>query len=182
MLCGKKITIIAAMARNRAIGIDGKMPWHLPGELEHFKQATMGKPIIMGRKTWQSIGRVLPGRQNIVVTRNRSYQADGCVVASSLEEAIERAAGEEVMIIGGGELYRRALEFSDCLILTRVDCVPEADTWFPEWCSQDWRQVSSRREPANESNPHDFEVSEWVRKKGACDTSREPGTTGGPPA
>jgi len=170
------------MARNRAIGIEGKMPWHLPGELQHFKQATMGKPIIMGRKTWESIGRALPGRQNIVVTRDRSYRADGCVVAGSLDAAIELAAGEEVMIIGGGELYRQALELADRLVLTLVDCEPEADTWFPEWRTQDWQQVSSRLERADEINPHDFEVSEWIRKKGACDTSREPGTAGGPPA
>ena len=170
------------MARNRAIGVEGKMPWHLPGELQHFKQATMGKPIIMGRKTWESIGRALPGRQNIVVTRDRSYRADGGVVAGSLDSAIELAAGEEVMIIGGGELYRQALELSDRLILTLVDCEPEADTWFPQWRTQDWQQISSRLERADETNPHDFEVSEWIRKKGACDTSREPGKADGPPA
>ncbi|MBT8049420.1 MAG: dihydrofolate reductase [Xanthomonadales bacterium] len=166
MLHGKKITIIAAMGRNRAIGMDGEMPWHLPGELKHFKVTTMGKPIVMGRKTWESIGRVLPGRQNIVVTRNRSYQAPGCDVAASLEEAIELAAGEEVMIIGGGQLYQQAFAFTDRMILTRVDCKPEADTWFPAWRKQGWRRVSLREEYADEINPFDFRVSEWVRKTG----------------
>jgi dihydrofolate reductase len=102
----KTITLIAAMARNRAIGFDGGMPWHLPAELKHFKASTMGKPIVMGRKTWESIGRALPGRQNIVVTRKRAYQAEGCTVVPSFDQAMKAAVGEEVMIIGGGQLYR----------------------------------------------------------------------------
>ena len=104
MLAGKRITLIAAMGRNRAIGLEGAMPWHLPRELRHFKETTMGKPIVMGRKTWESIGRVLPGRQNIVVTRNPDYVAEGCDVTGSLEGAVARASGREVMIIGGGQL------------------------------------------------------------------------------
>jgi dihydrofolate reductase len=106
VLNGKRIIIIAAMARNRAIGRDGAMPWHLPRELKHFKETTMGKPIVMGRRTWESIGRPLPGRQNIVVTRNPSFRADGCEAAESLAAAVDLARGEEVMIIGGGQLYR----------------------------------------------------------------------------
>jgi len=182
MLHGKKITIIAAMARNRAIGLDGDMPWHLPGELRHFKETTMGKPIVMGRKTWSSIGRPLPGRQNIVVTRNSSFQAPGCDVAASLDEAIQIAGGGEVMIIGGGQLYSQALAFSDRMILTRVDCEPVADTWFPEWQKQDWQQVSERRESADDKNPYDYEVCEWVRKTDVCDRSPEPGTAADPRA
>ena len=96
----KTITIIAAMARNRAIGLAGAMLWRLPGELRHFKKTTMGKPIVMGRKTWESIGRALPGRQNIVVTRNLEYRAEGCLVVQSLSLAIERAEGDEIMVIG----------------------------------------------------------------------------------
>lgn len=175
MLNGKNITIIAAMARNRAIGMDGDMPWHLPGELKHFKQTTMGKPILMGRKTWESIGRALPGRQNIVVTSNPSCEAPGCDLAGSLQEAIDLADGKEIMIIGGGQLYRQALASADRMILTLVDCAPEADTWFPEWDESGWTRVSRRKEPADENNPHSYEVTEWVRKTGAGDTSREPG-------
>lgn len=168
MYHGKKVTIIAAMARNRAIGLDGEMPWHLPAELKHFKESTMGKPIVMGRKTWESIGRVLPGRQNIVVTRNPSFQAPGCTLAGSLELAMDLAQGEEVMIIGGGQLYQLAMAVADRMILTRVDCEPDADTWFPEWQPQDWRQASVRNESANEKNPHAYQVIEWVRKTDSC--------------
>lgn len=181
MFHGKKITIIAAMARNLAIGLNGDMPWHLPGELKHFKETTMGKPIVMGRKTWESIGRPLPGRQNIVVTRNRSFQARGCDLAGSLDQAVQIARGEEVMVIGGGQLYQQALAVSDRMILTRVDCEPEADTWFPEWQSSEWRQVSLRSESADERNPCAYQVIEWVRME-SCDTSPAPGTAAGPPA
>jgi len=181
MRLGKKITLIAAMASNGAIGLGGDMPWHLPGELRHFKEATMGKPLVMGRKTWESIGRALPGRQNIVVTGNPSLQASGCDVAGSLDQAVQLAKGDEVMIIGGGQLYRQALAYSDRIILTVVDCAPEADTWFPAWRKDEWRQISVRSEPADDRNPYAYQVFEWVRKTGVCDTSREPGTPGGPP-
>jgi len=179
---GKSITLIAAMARNRAIGIDGTMPWHLPGELRHFKAATLGKPIVMGRKTWESIGRPLPGRQNIVVTRNTDLRAEGCELAASLDEAIALAAGAEVMIIGGGQLYAQALPHADRMLLTRVDCDPEADTWFPAWDRAQWRVVSRRRERADARNPLSFEVLELVRKNGGGESAPAPGTTGDPPA
>ena len=179
---GKVITIIAAMARNRAIGLDGDMPWHLPGELKHFKNATMGKPIVMGRKTWESIGRALPGRQNIVVTRNRQFKADVCDIAASLDEAIQLAREPEVMIMGGGQLYELAMPFTDRLIVTLVDCEPEGDTWFPDWRIEEWRQVADRSEQADERNPFAYQVLELIRKNGPCDTFRAPGTTAGPPA
>jgi dihydrofolate reductase len=182
MRLNKKITIIAAMARNHAIGLDGQMPWHLPGELRHFKETTMGKPIVMGRKTWQSIGRPLPGRQNIIVTRSATFQAPGCDVAGSLDRALELAEGAEVMIIGGGQLYQQALAFADRMILTVVDCEPEADTWFPEWVKKEWRQTGLRRETADDRNPDAYQVVEWVRKTGVCDISREPGKPAGPRA
>ena len=178
---GKKISIIAALARNFAIGFNGDMPWHLPGELKHFKETTMGMPIVMGRKTWQSIGRALPGRQNIVVTRNQTFRARGCELAGSLDQAIQMANGEEVMLIGGGQLYRQALPYADRMILTQVDCNPDADTWFPEWNSDDWRQFSLRSVAADERNPLAYQVIEWVRQRDSCDTSPEPGTEPGPP-
>ena len=165
MLQGKKITLVAAMARNRAIGLDGAMPWHLPRELRHFKETTFGKPIVMGRKTWESIGRVLPGRQNIVVTRNPDYQAAGCDVVDSLESAAETAAGDEVMMIGGGQLYAEALPFADRMVLTLVECEPEADTWFPAWNDGEWREVASREEAPDEENPHAYRVVELERAR-----------------
>lgn len=158
MLAGRKIVIIAAMARNRAIGVNGSMPWHLPRELRHFKDTTMGKPIVMGRKTWESIGRVLPGRQNIVVTRNRDYGAQGCDVATSLEEAVLLAVGAEVMVIGGGQLYAAAMPYADRMILTQVDCEPQADTWFPEWRKEDWVERELRSELPDEKNPLVYRV------------------------
>ena len=164
MLAGKTITLVAAMARNRAIGLDGDMPWHLPGELQHFKKTTMGKPIVMGRKTWQSIGRALPGRQNIVVTRNHAFRAEGCECADSLAQSVALAGGAEVMIIGGGQLYAEAMPYADRMVLTLVDCEPQADTWFPEWDAGEWRQTATREERADEGNPHDYRVTEWIRQ------------------
>jgi dihydrofolate reductase len=159
----KTITIIAAVASNQAIGFVGRMPWHLPAELQHFKETTMGKAIVMGRRTWESIGRALPGRQSIVVSRNSGYVANGCQMAGSLAAAIAIAEGSEVMVIGGGELYRQALPLARRMILTVVDCAPEADTWFPQWDRSMWRLVSRRDVSSDEKNPLSYQVQEWLR-------------------
>jgi len=182
MLHGKRITLIAAMGRNLAIGLDGALPWHLPRELRYFKETTMGKPIVMGRRTWQSIGRALPGRQNLVVTRDAGFRAEGCDIAHSLVEAVARAAGAEVMIIGGGQLYREALPHADRMLLTLVDCEPAADTWFPEWDAGEWSEVEVRNERADEQNRYGYRVIELTRKPAADDTRRAPGKPGGLPA
>jgi len=163
VLHGKTITLIAAMGRNRAIGRAGALPWHLPRELKHFRDVTLGKPIVMGRLTWQSIGRVLPGRQNIVVSRDPAFTAPGCDVATSLDTAVAIARGSEVMVIGGGQLYAAALPVADRMLLTRVDCAPEADTWFPAWVAADWREVSARDEAADAENPLAYRVVELRR-------------------
>ncbi len=167
------------MARNRAIGLAGAMPWRLPGELAHFKETTMGKPIVMGRKTWESIGRALPGRQNIVVTRNREYRAEDCLVVQSLPLAIEGAEGDEIMVIGGGQLYRQALPAADRMVLTLVDCTPAADTWFPEWNESEWTEISRRSQAIDENNELAFEIIELIR---VSENVREPGRFAGPPA
>jgi len=159
----KTITLIAAMSNDRGIGLDGRMPWHLPGELKHFKNATMGKPIVMGRKTWESIGRALPGRQNIVVSRDPDFSAEGCDVCGSLQRGIAIARGSEVMVIGGGELYRQALPLANRMILTLVDSVFSADTWFPEWDRSDWVLLSQRVVKADADNPYGYEVQELTR-------------------
>ena len=182
MLHGKVITIVAAMGRNHAIGFEGRLPWHLPRELRHFKEITMGKPIVMGRRTWESIGRALPGRQNIVITRDRSFRAAGCDLAHSLDAAVVLSAGDEVMIIGGGQLYREALPHADRMILTEVDCAPAADTWFPEGEQGAWHSVSVRQERADEKNPFDYRVIELTRKPAADETCPAPGTAAGPRA
>ena len=159
----KTITLVAALASNGAIGLEGRMLWHLPGELKHFKETTLGKPVVMGRKTWESIGRTLPGRQNIVVTGNREFCAEGCETAVSLEAALVLASGREIMIIGGGELYRQAMPLASRMILTLVECEPMADTWFPEWERSDWRLLRSRTVDADEHNPYAYRVQELVR-------------------
>lgn len=159
----KSITIIAAMARDRAIGRDGGMPWRLPGELRHFKRTTMGKTIVMGRITWESIGHPLPGRQNIVISRSENYRAKGCLVVDSLQAAIRASGSNEVMVIGGGQLYSQALPLASRMVLTLIDCSPEADTWFPDWEDSEWRVVSRKLHMADESNDYDFEIVELTR-------------------
>lgn len=149
----KRVTLVAAMGRNRAIGLEGRMPWHLPAELQHFKLTTMGRTIVMGRKTWQAIGRPLPGRQNVVVSRNLAFKATSAVVAGSLERAIELATSDEVMVIGGGQLYALALPLATRMVLTLIDIEPEADTWFPQWDESEWERESVRCFEADESNP-----------------------------
>ncbi len=150
------ISIIAAMAKNRVIGKDNKMPWHLPGDLKHFKTITMGKPMIMGRKTFESIGKALPGRRNMVITR-QDLQFEHCEVYSSLELALEAVADEpEVMIVGGANVYEQVLPLTDRMYLTFVDLEVEGDTVFPAWDERQWREVASESHKADEKNPHDY--------------------------
>jgi dihydrofolate reductase len=175
----KTLTLVAALANNRAIGLRGNMPWHLPDELRNFKKITLGKPVIMGRKTREAIGMVLPGRQNIVISRNPGFSAGGCETASSLQRAIELASGPELMIIGGGELYRMALPYAKRMLLTVVDCEPEADTWFPEWQRTDWELTETVYHPADEHHEYSFEMQNWLR---SVAQDLLPGTPAGLPA
>ena len=162
----KSLTLIAAMGKNRAIGLDGRMPWHLPAELQHFKKATMGKAIVMGRKTWQAIGRPLPGRRNIVVSRNPGFHAEGVDLANSLDDAIAMSESDEVMIIGGGQLYALALPMANRMVLTLIDIEPEADTWFPEWDESEWSLTSERYFSVDEKNKLAYRIVELVRIAG----------------
>jgi len=162
----KTLTLIAAMGKNRAIGLDGRMPWHLPAELQHFKKVTMGKAIVMGRKTWQAIGRPLPGRQNIVVSRNPDFHAEGVDLATSLDDATGMSQSDEVMIIGGGQLYALALPHAKRMVLTLIDIEPEADTWFPEWDDKEWSQVSEEHFPIDDSNKLAYRIIELKRSSG----------------
>ena len=159
----RTLTLIAAMGKNRAIGMAGRMPWHLPAELQHFKKATMGKTIVMGRKTWQAIGRPLPGRQNIVVSRNPDFHAVGVDLATSLDEAAAMSQSDEVMIIGGGQLYTLALPLAKRMILTLIDIEPEADTWFPPWDKQQWLLTEERHFPIDSNNELAYRIVELVR-------------------
>lgn len=152
------ISIIVAMAHQRVIGLKNQMPWHLPADLKHFKTVTMGKPMIMGRKTFESIGRPLPGRLNIVITRNADWHADGVITAHSLDEALVAAgAVDEVMIIGGGHLYAEALPKATRLYLTQIDLdAMEADTWFPEYSPEQWHLVHEDLHQPDDKNPHAY--------------------------
>lgn len=137
-----RIFLVAALARNGVIGAGGKMPWHLPEDLKYFKQLTLGHPVIMGRRTWESLGKPLPGRDNIVISRRPGFEAPGATVAASLEAAIARCAGEPVaFVIGGAEIYAAALPLADGLALTEIDRDYEGDTRFPEWDRGAWRVV-----------------------------------------
>ena len=153
-----RIALIVAMAENRVIGRNNQLPWRIPADLRHFKALTLGKPVIMGRKTYESIGRPLPGRDNIVVTADSGYQAEGCQVVHSVEQALEAAGScEEAMIIGGANLYRQTLENADRLYLTLVKAEPEGDTWFPEIELQQWREIERQAHTADENNEYDYD-------------------------
>lgn len=155
-----RLSLIVAMARNRVIGADGKIPWHLPGELKLFKELTMGHHIIMGRKTYESIGRLLPGRTTVIVTRQRDYRVPGAIVVHSLAEAIAATGGdEEVFVIGGAEIFREALPLADRIYLTTVEADVPGDTFMPQFDRAAWREQSSRSFPADERNRYAYTLA-----------------------
>src|SRR3990167_9279853 len=144
-----KLALIWAMSNNRAIGRNNALPWHLPEDMKYFKRVTMGKPIIMGRKTWESIGRPLPGRTNIVITRDRNFHADGVKIVHTLDEAIALAekisvidGAEEVVVIGGAEIYALSLPKADRLYMTQVHAEVDGDAHFPEFNLNEWRELA----------------------------------------
>lgn len=161
-----RISIIAAMDKNRLIGKDNALPWRLPADMRHFKAVTMGKPVIMGRKTHESIGMVLPGRQNIIVTHNTSYAAEGCVVVHSFEQALRAADNaEEVVVIGGAALYQTALAKANRLYLTFVDGEFEGDTYFPAFDFEEWREIEHQHFQPDEKNRFPYSFVTYERKR-----------------
>lgn len=151
---------VVAMARNGVIGRDGGLPWHISGDLKYFKRVTMGKPVVMGRKTYESIGRPLPGRCNIVVTRNAAFQPEGIVKADSLTEALaagqaaaEAAGAEEVCIIGGGEIFAATLDRARRLYVTEIEADPAGDTFFPDIDPALWQEVGRETVPPGSESP-----------------------------
>ena len=151
-----RITLIAAIARNGIIGHNNRLPWHLPADLKRFKRETMGKPIVMGRKTWESLPGLLPHRTHIVVTRDQKYVAEGAFVAHSLEEALAFAGGDDVSIIGGAQLYRAALPLADRMLITEVDVSAEGNIMFPEYDRLLWQEVSREAHMPDQSNPYPY--------------------------
>jgi dihydrofolate reductase len=135
------ITLLAAVGANQVIGRNGAMPWHLPEDLAHFKATTMGHTMVMGRKTYESIGRALPGRRSIVITRQRGWHAPSVEVAHSLAEALALAGPTEVFVVGGGDVYEQAMPFADMLMLTEVEQSPEGDVLFPSIEPVQWRET-----------------------------------------
>lgn len=150
------ISLIAAMADDRAIGIENRLPWKLPADMRWFRLHTLGKPIVMGRKTFESFGgKPLPERTNIVITRDENYSAEGAVVVHSIDEAIDAAGDvEEVMIIGGESFYKQMLPRADRFYLTRVHGSFEADAWFPEFDPEEWKELEHTEYPADDKNAY----------------------------
>lgn len=165
------IAIIVAAAKNRVIGHNNAMPWYLPEELKHFKRITLGKPLVMGRNTFESIGRPLPGRTNIVISRNPDFNHSGVKVASSLAAALKIADAQavidgatEIMVIGGGQIYEQAFPLASYLYLTEVDAEPEGDTWFPEVSMNEWLETSRDSYSAQEGNRYAYAIRCLQRK------------------
>lgn len=165
-----KLSLICALSENGVIGRNNALPWHLSEDLKYFKRVTMGKCIIMGRKTWESIGRALPGRTNIVVTRARDYEADNARVVDSLADAIDLAenisfidGSDEAFVIGGAEMYKAALPIVDRMHLTLVHADVEGDTWFPEFDPEEWEEISQEEFPASETNPYPYSICVFER-------------------
>jgi dihydrofolate reductase len=162
-LSAPTVALVVAMADNRAIGRDGNLPWHLSSDMRYFRKITMGKPIIMGRLTFLSLGRALPGRTNIVLTRNAAFEAPGAIMAYNLEEALDvarkiaaKTGVDEIMVIGGEDVFRAVLPQAARIYLTEVHATPEADTWYPEIDNRDWREISREEHEPGPKDDHAF--------------------------
>lgn len=164
------ISLIVAKADNNVIGAGNKMPWHIPSELAHFKQRTLGKPIIMGRKTFESLGRVLPGRPHVVISRQALQLPDNCYPVQSLEQAIERAQtlkaspDDEVVVIGGADIYRQALPLVDTLYVTEVHLAPQGDAFFPPLDLNQWQETERTDVPAGTDSAIAYSIVTYQRK------------------
>ena len=166
-----RLSLMVAKASNRVIGRNNKLPWYLPNDLKYFKQVTFGKPVIMGRKTWDSLGKPLPGRTNIVITRQPDFQAEGAKVVATLDEAVTMAENvafiegqDEAVVMGGAEIYALALPKADRLYLTEVHAEVEGDTWFPEYDTAEWKEIGREDFSAEGPNPYDYSFVVYERK------------------
>ena len=160
-----RLALIVAMDENRLIGNDNQLPWHLPADLAFFKRTTMGKPIIMGRKTFDSIGRPLPGRRNIVITRNPEFSAEGCEIVNDIDTALANCSDhDELMLIGGASLYQQILTRVNSMYITRVHHCFEGDTWFPEFDLSEWKVESQQDFDADDNNQYTYSFVKYVRE------------------
>ncbi|HXF77845.1 MAG TPA: dihydrofolate reductase [Usitatibacter sp.] len=159
-----KISLVVAMDRNGVIGLDNALPWRLPDDMAHFKRVTMGRPVVMGRRTYESLGKPLPGRKNIVVTRQADFTAPGCEVVHSLEEAWKAANGaDEACVIGGTMLFAETLPAADVIHLTQVDAEVKGDTWFPPFDRSQWVEREVARHGADARHAYPFRILELSR-------------------
>ena len=160
-----RISLLVAMARNRVIGANNAIPWHLPNELKLFKTLTMGHHIVMGRKTYESINRLLPGRTTVIVTRQRDYTVPGAIVVHSIDEALEACRGDsEIFVIGGADIFRDALPLADRLYLTIVDAEPAGDTLMPEFDMSDWQETSAQSFAADGKHQYAYRAAVLDRR------------------
>jgi dihydrofolate reductase len=161
-----KIAMIAAMTKNRTIGFENDMPWHLPDDLKFFKSVTTGKPVIMGRRTFESIGnRPLPNRQNLVISRQADYKPEGVEVFNSVDAALSNLSNvEEVVIMGGGQLYNMMLPEADKLYLTLINATINGDTYFPDWTKLAWNELERLHHPKDERHAYEFDFVTLERK------------------
>lgn len=159
------ISFIYAMDRNRAIGVNNTLPWHLPGDLKFFKAVTMGHPILMGRKTYESIGRPLPGRRNMILTQNTEFRAEGCEVIHSVDEAVQEFRDQELFVIGGAEIFRLFAKTVDRMYITFIEHEFEADTYMSHLDLSAWTLVSSEQGERNEKNPYEYYFRIYQRKQ-----------------
>ncbi len=160
-----RVSVIAALAKNRVIGIENRLPWRLPEDLAHFKALTLDHPVLMGRKTFESLGRPLPRRTNVVITRNADYRPDGCLVAASIPAAIALCQGtDEIFFIGGAELYAQAIPLADRLYLTEVDAEPAGDAWFPEFDRAAFREIARDAHVGEKGDALRFDFAVYERE------------------
>ena len=161
-----EIVLIAALAKNHVIGIDNKLPWRLPDDLQHFKKLTLGHSIVMGRKTWESLPGVVPDRRHIVITRDKNYPSENAEIVHSIDEAISLVPGQgPVFIVGGANLYQQLLGRADRMELTLVDAEPEGDAFFPEWDTQQWQEVSREHHAVDDRHRFAFDFIRLQRIK-----------------
>ena len=160
-----RLSLIVAIARNGVIGRDNDLPWHLPADLQFFKRTTSGHTIILGRRNYESIGRPLPDRTNIVITRDKNYKAEGCLVAHSIDEAITLAGDdEEIFVIGGAQIYAQALDRVERMYITEVDTDVEGDVLFPKFDKTQWRECSRESHKPDDNNEYGFDFVVFERK------------------
>jgi dihydrofolate reductase len=161
-----EISLVVAAATNNAIGKEGGMPWHLPNDLKHFKNVTWGMPVIMGRKTFDSLGKPLAGRKNIVITRQSGWKAEGAIAVKSIDDAlflVRESDVKEAMVIGGGEIFKTLFDKAKKIYMTRVEAEPEADTWFPAIEPNKWHLVSQQNHEADEKHNFKYSFQTWER-------------------